>query len=187
MTFTGHDKLDAALADFFAQDKLLQAASPSSGRPQVRVSDLADPELATGRCGRASNELAQHLRRRGIEATVTDNMVMLLRSAHADVARLMFPGIENDLERIPSPEDHGYADRSQPGLSNHCAVLVRAGGDTLLIDITAAQYGYAPVMIQRQMPDGSWERDLARPRLDDLEAERPSLPHHPADIDSPAL
>jgi hypothetical protein len=58
-----------------------------------------------------------------------------------------------------TPDVFGYADRTtESPFPWHDAVLVTIQGQTLMIDYTAAQYGYESVpLIQRLTPDG-WQR-----------------------------
>lgn len=171
---TGHPDLDAALQSFWDANELVRAARPSEGRPEVRVQDMLDPQMAVNRCGLVSNMLSRHLREHGFETVVTDDVMRYLAPESLKKAVSLMTGPGPD--RIPSPEDHGYADRTVDAATNHCAVLVLAGSDVLLIDMTSSQYGYEQTpLVQRQLPSGAWERDFVRPSLG-KEGSAPQLP-----------
>lgn len=182
LTPTGHADLDEAIQDFWDKNGWLRTARPMDGVKGVRIQDLIDPEAAKDRCGHVSNLFSQYLSRRGFATVTTDNLYLIDRSELAAAGKLMFEG--RDMEHIPTPADHGYDDRTIEGAKDHCAVLVKAGDDVIMVDLTARQYGYDQIpLIQRQMPDGSWERDFARPALGADESPMPAAADSSASIE----
>lgn len=166
---TGHNDLDKAIQGFWEANAVLRAPRPQDGITGVRVQNMADPQLARDRCGHVANLLSQHLNGQGFATVVSDDCMIYLAKGDLKEAALLMLG-DGD-EHVPTPEDHGYTDRTIPGAKDHCAVLVQAGNDVLMVDLTAAQYGYEQIpLVQRQLPDGSWERDFSRPKLNAVQA-----------------
>lgn len=103
----------------------------------VVVSDLADPETACGLCDRAAASFNSFCEQYGLEATMTPFLA--------------------------SPDELGYTDRPVKGGGVHFASIVKHAGDQLMVDWTAAQYGYHEFPLIQRRVNGVWQRETALP------------------------
>jgi hypothetical protein len=138
---TGHSELDGLLEEF-------------SLRPQVAA--LRRSADALGSCETASQALVDLLRGRGFDKPGREAYLSGDEWEDGIMVR----------ERV-SPEDFGYQDRTVSGHNSHVVALVDLGAETLLVDFTAAQYGYREFpLVQRLLRDERgqsfecWERVL---------------------------
>jgi hypothetical protein len=133
MQMTGHHEIDALLGEF-ASNRWIQS--------------MRKPVEAKGECAKVSEALIDFLNAHGLYRL-------------GGVAYRSDVGWLNDSSTLDcdSPEDHGYSDRPVPGHSSHTAVLLELESELLMIDFTAAQYGYSEFpLVQRLVEGVGWER-----------------------------